>query len=471
MNLLEAVADPNLFADQFGGDSWANWRALLGGFYGLPLDETQAAVFHELTNRTPVLSPFGELWLAIGRRGGKSNAAGLLAVFEAFFNDYRSKLAPGEVATVIIVAADRKQARSVMRYIRGLIESCPMLQAMVVRDGQESIELVNRCVIEVMTATHRGIRGYTVCCAILDEIAFWMVDGASPDREIINALRPSLATLNGKLIALSSPYARRGVLWESYRRHFGSDSARVLVAQAPTLTMNPTLDESVVAEAYENDPTAAAAEYGAQFRTDVEGYVTVETLDRCTRPSQLEIMPDSRSTYTAFVDPSGGSADAFTLAIAHQDKDERVIIDCTRAVRPPFSPESVVDEFCKLLKTYRIREVRGDAYAGEWPREQFNKRRISYIRSDKNKSELYKDLLPLLNSGNIELPPDNQLHRELLGLERRTTRGGRDSIDHAPGAHDDLANAIAGVANFTAKPKPAMSINLGWAAIGPCTPY
>jgi hypothetical protein len=31
-----------------------------------------------------------------------------------------------------------------------------------------------------------------------------------------------------------------------------------------------------------------------------------------------------------------------------------------------------------------------------------------------------------------------------LGLERRTSRGGRDSIDHAPGSHDDLANAAAG---------------------------
>jgi hypothetical protein len=30
-------------------------------------------------------------------------------------------------------------------------------------------------------------------------------------------------------------------------------------------------------------------------------------------------------------------------------------------------------------------------------------------------------------------------------LERRTARGGRDSIDHPPGAHDDLANAVAGL--------------------------
>ena len=33
---------------------------------------------------------------------------------------------------------------------------------------------------------------------------------------------------------------------------------------------------------------------------------------------------------------------------------------------------------------------------------------------------------------------------QITSLERRTVRGGRDSIDHAPGAHDDVANAVAG---------------------------
>jgi hypothetical protein len=174
----------------------------------------------------------------------------------------------------------------------------------------------------------------------------------------------------------------------------------------------------------------------------------MEVLDACTRPSQREILPDSSSSYIAFCDPSGGSADAFTLAVAHRTKDKFVIIDATRTVKPPFSPESVVDEFSKLLKSYRCYTVIGDAYAGEWPREQFAKRGITYQRSEKNKSEIYRDLLPMLNSNTVELPPDNQLQRELLGLERRTARGGRDSIDHSPGLHDDLANAVAGAAVF-----------------------
>jgi hypothetical protein len=40
---------------------------------------------------------------------------------------------------------------------------------------------------------------------------------------------------------------------------------------------------------------------------------------------------------------------------------------------------------------------------------------------------------------------DDRLVRQLTGLERRVSRGvNRDNIDHPPGAHDDLANAVAG---------------------------
>lgn len=441
MNIIEAMEDPALFKDQFKGDSWDAWKALLAGFYGLPTDKT---VYSDLTRRQPSDSELEELWLVIGRRGGKSNIAALLAVYEAIFNDHKDKLAAGEVATVMVIAADRKQARTVMRYIRGLLIENPMLSKLVMRDSSDSIELTNRCSIEIMTATHRGIRGYTVAAVILDEVAFWYSDGANPDSEILSALRPSMATLKGKLIALSSPYARRGILWRNFKRYFGADG-RVLVAQAPTLTMNPLLDPQIVADAIAEDPISASAEYLAQFRNDIESFVSLEAVEACMRPSPREIPQCSTQWYTAFTDPSGGVADSFTLCIAHLEKSV-VIIDLVRAIKPPFSPEAVVDEFCKILKEYRVRRVYGDSYAGEWPKEQFAKRGIEYTKASRNRSELYRDVLPLINSERLELPPDETLKMELVNLERRSTRGGRDSIDHAPGAHDDIANAVAGAA-------------------------
>ena len=134
-----------------------------------------------------------------------------------------------------------------------------------------------------------------------------------------------------------------------------------------------------------------------------------------------------------------------TLAIGHKQGNE-VILDAVRERRPPFSPEDVVCEFGDLLKSYRIDKVQGDRYAGEWPRERFREKGIKYEPAAKPKSDLYRDLLPLINSRRIELLDDQRLITQLSSLERRTARSGRDSIDHPPGAHDDRANSVAGVA-------------------------
>jgi hypothetical protein len=88
------------------------------------------------------------------------------------------------------------------------------------------------------------------------------------------------------------------------------------------------------------------------------------------------------------VDPSGGSNDAMTLAIAHKEGNT-VILDMVRERRPPFSPEAVVEEFANELKNYRITTVAGDRYAGEWPRERFRLHGVNYEVADKSKSELY----------------------------------------------------------------------------------
>lgn len=444
ITIRDAMTDPALFGGTFGGPSYAAWRALLAGFHGLDLDATELETFKTLTGRRRAPeSAFAELWLAIGRRGGKSRVAALLAVFLAAFQDYSDKLAPGEVATVMVIAADRKQARVVMRYTSGLINDNPMLRRMVLRENSEQIELNNRTVIEITTASHRSVRGYTLAACIADEIAFWHVDGASPDREIMQALRPALATLGGKLIALSSPYAKRGILWDTFKRSFGDEGERrVLVAQAASRTVNPDLPQDVVDQALAEDREAAQAEYLAMFRGDISTFLDTDLILECTRPKPLELPPASDFGYRAFVDPSGGGADEFTLAIAHAERDVAVI-DLVRGRRG--SPAEIVSEFAPILARYGVGQVYGDRYAGRWPKDEFAKHGVAYHTSEHDRSGLYLEFLAALNSGRVELPPCQVLQRQLAGLERRTSRGGRDSIDHTPGAHDDRANAVAGV--------------------------
>ena len=197
----------------------------------------------------------------------------------------------------------------------------------------------------------------------------------------------------------------------------------------------------------DNDPDAARAEWLGEFRGDLEDFATVEAIRACITPGVRERRPDRRFKYVGFVDVSGGSADAMTLGIAHAEGDRQqrtAILDLTREVRPPFSPEAVTEEFAGVLRSYRITKVIGDRYGGDWPREQFRKHGINYEPSDRSKSELYVDLLPLINSQSVDLLDHDRLVHQLASLERRATRGGRDSIDHPPGSHDDLANAAAG---------------------------
>jgi hypothetical protein len=128
-------------------------------------------------------------------------------------------------------------------------------------------------------------------------------------------------------------------------------------------------------------------------------------------------------------------------------------LDLIRERRPPFSPEAVTEEFAKLIRSYRCTKVYGDRYGGEWPQEQFRKYGVNYEPAGSSKSELYVDLLPLINSGAVDLLEHDRLLLQLTMLERRTARGGRDSIDHPRGGHDDIANAVAG-ALVTAYKKP-----------------
>ncbi len=449
LSIIDAIADPVLFAPHFRGSTWDGWRAFLKALFALPMSDAEAGIYRAHTGRSAVPGrPFAEAALIVGRRGGKSRALATIAVFLAAFRDYRPHLAPGECATIGVLAANRDQARSIFRYIHGLLKETPLLAPLIVDSNSEAIELSNRVRIEIATASFRTTRGYSFAAVLCDEIAFWRSDetSANPDIEILRALRPGLASLPGSILLLaSSPYAKRGALYDAFRRHYGQDDARVLIWKAKTSAMNPGIDATIISEAYNDDPEAARAEYGAEFRDDLADYITRETVDAVTMRGRSELPPMPGGSYFAFCDPSGGVSDAMTLAIAHLAPDARVILDAVREARPPFDPEATVKDFAELLRRFNVSSVTGDRYGGEWPRQRFREHGIDYSPSARPKSDLYMDLLPLLHAGRVELLDHPRIASQLCGLERRTARSGRDSVDHAPGGHDDLANAVAGV--------------------------
>jgi hypothetical protein len=447
IDIITACSDPDIFGGWFRDRAtWTAWFVVIKVLFGIALSAEELVSFQRHTGRTkPAPGGYFDVSLICGRRAGKSLVLALCAAYFSAFFDWQPFLVGGERATIMIIATDRRQAAVIFKYLREML-GIPLLNGIIERETNELLDLANGVTVEIATASFRTLRGRTIVLALADELAFWMTDsGVNPDSEIIGALRPAQATIpNARLLKASSPYARKGVLWNDFRKHYGVEDSRTLVWRASTRDMNPSIPQSFVDEAYAHDPAHAAAEYGAEFRSDIESFVSHEVVDACVVEGRHELPPLKGVEYVGFCDPSGGSSDAMTLAIGHRD-GEHAILDALREVKPPFSPESVVREFSDLLKSYNINTIVGDRYAGAWPAERFSTHGISYEPSAKPKSDLYRDLLPVLNGGRAELLDHPKLIAQLCSLERRTSRGGRDSIDHPPGQHDDIANAVAGV--------------------------
>jgi hypothetical protein len=447
IDIIDAAADPELFGPWFRDPAtWRAWLTFLKAMFGLHMSDGDWSLFRQCTGRDDrPARGFTEAWLIVGRRGGKSLMLALIAVFLACFVDWSRHLNRGERGVVLVVAADKKQARVIFRYVRAFLTQTPLLAPLIERETQDTLDLSNGLSIEILAANYRTVRGYSLVAALLDELAFWRSDdgAANPDTEILAAIRPAMASIPGSmLLCASSPYARRGALWNAYKRHFSKPSA-TLVWKADTRTMNPTISQDIIDEAIEADPANAAAEFGAEFRSDVAAYVDRAVVEAAVVPGRYELPPVSGTRYFGFVDPSGGSSDSMTLAIAHREPDGRAVLDVIRERRPPFSPEDCTAEFATMLKAYRCTTVTGDRFGGEWPRERMRLQGVQYELAEKSKSDIYRDALPALNSGKLELLDHPRMVSQICGLERRTARGGRDSIDHPPGAssHDDIANA------------------------------
>ena len=452
MNIIEFLDNPELNPEGFDGGTRDTMRSVLKAAWALPMDGKDLELFQSVAGgRQPPSKRVNRLVVIAGRRAEKTRTAALsalyLATVGAAVEGLSDKLKAGERGVVSIVACDRAQASIALRYIRGLVEASPVLNRMVNKQGAEEIHFNNDVSIEVSTNSFRAIRGRTLLAVIFDEAAYFRSEStANPDVELYRAALPGLATTGGMMIIISSPYAKKGLVYDQHKKHFGKSDPEVLVIQGASRQFNPLIAEALIAEALADDPEGAAAEWLGQFRSDVASFVQREVVDQAVRSSPLMLPHDAKHQYAAFVDPSGGgkNGDEFTLAIGHKEGD-LLVVDAVHGRTGV--PAAITAEYAAILKEYKITEVTGDRYAGSWPGDEFAKHGIKYQQAEKPRTGLYLDLLPILNSGQIEIPDDAKLINQICALERTTGRG-RDVIDHPRGAHDDRANVVAGLSSI-----------------------
>jgi hypothetical protein len=241
-----AIDPGGLLEPHFRGSSWDRWRAVLRAAWAEPMTQRQVELFTEVAERPVPLRKVKELWAICGRWAGKDSIASCIAVVAALA-DYRRYLRPGEIPTILCLANDRMQAEIVQRYVAGYFREMPELRPMVSRETADGLELTNGVAIQIGTNNFRAVRGRTVVCAILDECAFYRSDASSsPDFEVYEALLPTLARVPGlMLIGISSPYMRRGLVYERWQKHYGrDDGGDVLVIKGPSMLSNERVQQS-----------------------------------------------------------------------------------------------------------------------------------------------------------------------------------------------------------------------------------
>lgn len=196
MKFITALRDRELFGSHFQGPSYRAWKMVARVISNVKLSPREMKMFRQISQRKKVPKKLREICCIIGRRGGKSKFAAALALYLVCFRDWSKALSAGEIGTGMIIAPDRRQGRVIKKYMDGFIRRSPLLKSMVLKMTSEAIHFTNNTVVEIHTASYRSVRGYSVIFCILDELAFFRDENsANPDREILAALRPSMATI------------------------------------------------------------------------------------------------------------------------------------------------------------------------------------------------------------------------------------------------------------------------------------
>ncbi len=430
-SVVDTLTNPALFAPAFTpAASWSAWHTALKALFALSPTPDDLARYTAHTGRATWPTTLArEAWLVVGRRGGKSRVAALVAIYLAAFRSYTGILAPGE-------RGDRDGHRR---------RSTPSPRRLPLHPGAA------RCRPDAGGADppphgrgaapdqqgHPGSahgqlpqhEGYTVVAAILDEVAFWPTeDSANPDTEIVAALKPAMATVPAPLL-LGISSRMRG------RARCGSPPRPLRPGRRPRPRLASALGGDEPEPGPRRDRRRLRGRPGQRL-----GGVRGPLQDRCRvlclargdrgvpRPRAPRIAARGRVHLPGLLRSAGGSgSDSFSLAIAHAEPAP----DAARRVGrrpgdpPPVQPRVRDRDFAALLRAYRITDVFGDDSLAAGPAKR-SQGGVSYRPAGKPKSALYVDALPHLNSHLVELLDHPRLARPAVRVSSAApVRAGR----------------------------------------------
>lgn len=263
-----------------------------------------------------------ELILVCGRRSGKSEISSIIAGYETFKLLARGNpqsyygMPSGSDIRLLCVANDKEQASIVFGNMQGHIEKVDYFKSAFANSTQQYLRFrteedkkvfgptSNKASITVTfkSSVAKGLRGRAVICAIMDEIAFFIDDGMTSADKVYSAINPSLAQFSpkdpknkhkaignteGRMILISSPASKDGFFYKQYVKAMSGErgSEGMLVIQAPTWEVNPTLSPEYYEREYFKDPRVFTTEHGAEFSDRTRGWIEdARDLEVCIDP-------------------------------------------------------------------------------------------------------------------------------------------------------------------------------------------
>lgn len=450
--------------------------AILKGLYGLPMERDERLAFLEVTEgRPPEPKGYDEAAIICGVRSGKTELGGLVATFEGvrWAPVLADMLPPGKTAKVIIVAQNERGAGECREYIEGalqrlhdrhggiLVETSGAAKAITGR----GIRLAGPVEYVIYPSKKASVRGATGLCFIGDEVAFWeAAEGAyNQDEKVMRAVRSRFATLSRlhpKRLLISSPDEEEGVLFEAYKHRF--DRPKVMVVNAPSWKLNPSLDQEFLDAEQERDPEGFESEYGARFRKagGSHCFLSAESIESCVEKGRSQNPPQPGVEYVAWMD-AAFKRDRFSFGVGHamrHGEETTVVVDHMRHWTPrqvakgrkavPLDEDEVVEALVADLRLYGLDRVHGDQFADVPLKNRFAKRGITFVEapiSTPEKFDAFKNLRAALKARLVLLPDDPVTVKDLKCLVKRETAGGHVTVQ-APkrkGQFDDAADVVA----------------------------
>lgn len=426
-------------------------RTFLKAMDGLEMSQEEVDLFCSTSGRTSYKPGryYREAALIAGRRFGKTHHIAVpTVVYSAVFREFESTR-PGERIMDLILATTIPQAAVDFSGILGVLEGSPLCRSLIVSVKQKRVSLRTGHDIAAWKNDLRTVRNLAIGCCVAEECSFWLdeLNGTvNPAEEILAAVRPALMQFEyGRLLLVSSPWAKSGPIWDAWARRLEREEP--LVLRMSTAQGNPVLSAERLEAERARDPERARRELDAEFLDSASALLPSDAVDACTAMGRWEVAPKEHAFYFAAID-AGFRTDQFAFALAHAE-GAKVIVDLVRAWRPQpgravqFQP--VMEEIVEVMRRYGAWQASADQVCNEVIKQYLAQEGVELEQVTtlgRRASGIYSTLRTKVLAGEVEFPDNPALLGQLKRLQIVVSGGGHERCEASSGK-DDMAICTA----------------------------